>query len=109
MEAVDLDNYFDYRPFLGSRLPQTMASLVMSVTLKFEGERDQCKILLNSALAELSNHQTVILDLDYSSIRPLTVPTEDIDEWIITAHNNIETVFEGCIKDPLRELFQEIK
>jgi uncharacterized protein (TIGR04255 family) len=107
--TVNLDTYFDYRPFLGERLPQQMLSLVMGVSLPFEEGRDHCRILLTGTVPELPNHQAFTLDLDYASIPTLTVPTGEIDQWIDTAHHNLETVFEGCINEPLRELFQEVK
>jgi hypothetical protein len=49
------------------------------------------------------------LDLDYSTAAALTVPTDEIDKWIEAAHRNLENIFEGCINDPLRDLFQEVK
>lgn len=105
--TVSLDTYFDYRPFLGRNLPQNMASFLLGVSLPFD--RDVCKIILTGTLPEKPNHQGFSLDLDYATINGLDVESNEIDSWIESAHRNLESAFEGCISDPLREIFEEIK
>jgi uncharacterized protein (TIGR04255 family) len=107
--TVNLDAYFDCRPFLGSRLPQEMAGFLLGVLLPFEAGRDNCKIVLSGTVAEKPNHQAFSLDIDYSTSAPLAVPPDKIGEWIEVAHHNLESAFEGCINDSLRILFEEVK
>lgn len=107
--TVNLDAYFDCRPFLGNRLPQEMAGFLLVVLLPFEARQDNCKIVLSGAIAEQPNHQAFSLDIDYSTVAPLAIPPDKIDEWIEIAHHNLESAFEGCINDSLRALFQEVK
>ncbi len=106
---TDLGVYFDCRPFLGSRLPQDMAGFILGVLLPFEAGRDNCKIVLTGTLPEQPNHQAFSLDIDYSTITVLAVPPDKIGEWIEAAHRNLESAFEGCINDPLRVLFEEVR
>jgi uncharacterized protein (TIGR04255 family) len=104
---VQLDTYFDFRPELGKHLPQDMVSFMLGATLPFEN--DICRVVLTGTLAEQPDHQAFSLDLDYSTANEPNVPPAKIDEWIDAAHHNLETVFEGCIKDSLRILFEEVK
>jgi uncharacterized protein (TIGR04255 family) len=80
---------------------------VLSVVLPY-GD-DNCRIVLTGAVPEQPEHQAFSLDLDYSTANGLNVPPDKIGQWIGTAHHNLETVFEGCINDPLRNLFEEVK
>jgi uncharacterized protein (TIGR04255 family) len=46
-----------------------------------------------------------ILDLDYYLAQPKAVSLEDALKWADTAHEEVENIFESCIKDPLRIIF----
>jgi uncharacterized protein (TIGR04255 family) len=51
---------------------------------------------------------SILLDLDYF----LAQPEFDLKEgmaWIPVAHQNLEGMFEACITDKTREMFEEIR
>lgn len=107
--SVDLDDYFEFRPFLGSNLPRSMASFIVGCLLPFFDGRDSCRVQLTNAVPEDYGNSAFLLDLDYFLDRPQAVPENEVLEWVETAHERVEELFEGCIKDSLREIFQEVE
>lgn len=99
---VDLEDYFEYYPYLGSNLPQDFNSLKMSTMIPFNDERDGLRLQI-STLPEPS--VVVRLDLDYSLIEAGAVPLADALDWLKEAHDSLEKVFEGCLRDSVRSKF----
>lgn len=50
----------------------------------------------------------VMLDLDYFLAKPGQVALDDLLEWVEAAHSRVEKVFEACITDRLRQMFEEV-
>jgi uncharacterized protein (TIGR04255 family) len=46
-----------------------------------------------------------VLDIDYFLSHAGAVSLSESRDWLQIAHDRVEEVFEGCIKDPLRERF----
>lgn len=107
--TVNLDDYFEFKPFLGKNLPQHMESFIVGFVVSFFDRRDICKIQITTGISEKQDTCTFILDIDYALAKPQSVGKDETKGWISNAHTNIESVFEGCITDRLRELFKEIK
>ena len=108
-ERVNLDEHFEFRPFLGPKLPQNMLSFFLGCELPLLDERDVCKVQLTNAIAEEPNTRALILDLDYYLAQPQALQVDNALSWVNDAHENLYDVFEGCISDRLRILFQEVK
>lgn len=107
--SVDLDDYFEFRPFLGAALPQNMAGFIVGCTLPFAGGRDSCNLQLTAAAPETSGSMAFILDLDYFVAKAQAVAVERALGWVDAAHEEVVELFEGCISDRLRELLGEVK
>ena len=103
--VMQLEDYFDFYPFVGQRLPQHLESFFVGAQVAFEGGRD----VLQMQMSSLSGAPSIVLDLLYFLRQPAVVEPEGIFEWIECAHERVEDAFEGCIKDPLRERFGEVK
>lgn len=86
-----------------------MKSFIVGCILPYFGERDFCKVQLTSAVSEGPTNSTYILDLDYYLAQPKAVSLKDALKWTETAHDEVEDIFEGCIKDPLRNVFGVVK
>ena len=106
-KTVDLDQYFEFRPFLGERLPQNMTGFIIGCMLPFFESRDVCKVQLTNAVPEQPDTGAFLLDLDYFVTKPQAVSPDQALEWVETAHAKVESLFEGCISDRLRKLFEE--
>lgn len=105
---VDLDEYFDFSPHLGQNLPQDMAGFSLECVISYVDRRDACKVMLtNRVVRDNTDVSNFMLDLDYFLVEPRTISFEDGLSWADEAHSNIQTVFEGCVCDRLRDLFEE--
>jgi uncharacterized protein (TIGR04255 family) len=110
-KKTKIENYFDFRPFLGQNLPEDMLAFVVGSLLPFNEYRDICDVNLTSLMPEKPEpeHGAFLLKLDYYPAKPNAIPVTDAVEWLEKAHENIVTTFEGCITNPLREIFKEVK
>lgn len=108
-EQVDLEKYFDFYPFLGSRLPQNYIDLFVGVLIPFENSRDLMRLELRGAPPSRPHMTALDLDMDYFLAEVDKIPLGGWIEWLEIAHKHVEEIFEGCIKDPLRERFEEVK
>lgn len=102
---VPVEEFFDFYPFVGRDIPQGLSRFHCLVQIDFEDRRDS--LILQTATAPGTEGQMeVILDLDYYLMQPDNFDLNDTMEWLETAHDNIERVFEGCLKESTRRLFQ---
>ena len=109
-EPVGLEQYFEFRPFLGGGLPATtMTDFLVGCVLRFSGERDSCKIQLATVVPDQPGGRAFLLDLDYFLSQPDSILADQALEWVENAHQQVENLFEGCITERLRDLFQEVK
>lgn len=108
-QSVKLEDYFEFRPFLGKDLPQNMADFIVGGVLQFHDGRDSCRVQLSKAVPEKPNNVSFLLDFDFFLAKSQTVSIKQALEWIDNAHQEVEKIFEGCINERLREIFQELK
>ena len=106
-KSLHLEEYFEFRPFLGPGLPKTFSNFVLGCQFQFFEGRDTSKVQLGGAVPERPENAGFLLDLDYSTSQPQTVAPQQVMEWVANAHNELEGIFEGCITDRLRVIFQE--
>jgi uncharacterized protein (TIGR04255 family) len=108
-ENPNLEKYFEFRPFLGLNLPKREHnSFIVGCIFPIIGDRESCKIELTTAVPEGSNASAFTLDLDYSMTKPESIQFDQSLEWIEEAHEGLERFFEGCITQPLRDLFDVV-
>ena len=105
--VFEMEDYFEFRPFLGKGLPQDFSSFFVGSVLECPEKDDACKIELTSRIPRLENTSEFLLDLTYFRRSDCPVPTTGVSEWVENAHTNIEKVFEGSLTDNLRKLFSE--
>jgi uncharacterized protein (TIGR04255 family) len=109
-EPFRLEEYFEFRPFLGGGLPATtMTDFLVGCVLPFSGERDSCKIQLATVVPDQPGGRAFLLDLDYFLSQPDSILADQALEWVENAHRQVENLFEGCITNRLRDLFQEVE
>ncbi len=106
-QSIDLEDYFEFRPYVGPNLPQTIGPFTLSVQLPFEGSRDILNLRLASLAGISSEVATIILDLDYFLAQPGKVELDKVFTWVDSAHTHVEEIFEACITDKLRQTFEE--
>ena len=102
---VDLEDFFDFYPFLGSRMTQELSSFVVGVQYDFDNDRDALRVQMqpiSEGRPETRLTRHITLDLDYFLVKPDEVAVEGISDWLQTAHDRLRDTFEGCLKDELR-------
>jgi uncharacterized protein (TIGR04255 family) len=109
-QPINLQDYFAYGPYFGPSLREkSLAAFLVLCTIPFCEGRDACNVQLATPAPEQAAGSTFVLDMDYFLSRPRSVSEEGAMEWVETAHGNILEIFESCITDRLREIFQEVK
>jgi uncharacterized protein (TIGR04255 family) len=103
--VVNLDEYFEFNPHLGEKLPQEITGFTMMAELPFEENRDLCRMQLYMAPPEKPMMSSYILDLDYIMAKSGSVENKDIVRWIDDAHSKLLRLFEGCITSKLIDIF----
>jgi uncharacterized protein (TIGR04255 family) len=108
-KPIDPVKYFEYGIRLGEKLPQGVWNYIVSNIFRFFEGRDSCRVQLTDAVPSDPKHLAVRLDFDYYLAKPKAISTDETLDWVETAHQNVEDIFEGCITDELRKLFEEVK
>lgn len=106
-KEIRLEEYFNVRPYFGVDALQTCIAFIAGGVFLFDEGRDRMKIQLTDTGSEVPGVSAFILDLDYFLAVPERVSLEDVLGWIGQAHTRIGQVFEGCITEKLRVLFEE--
>jgi len=108
-KSVILDDYFKFRPFFGDELQRNYSGFMVGCMFPFFGGRDSCKVELTNVVPENKDASAFMLDIDYSLIKPQGIRVEQSLEWVDKAHEEVEKIFEGCISNQLKDLFEEVK
>lgn len=103
-QSFELKEYFEFYPYIGKGLPQNLASFIVGAEFIYEGEDDRCRLQLTPA----TGRDALILDIDYFLTNLQNVSSESVMDWIEKAHGRVEEIFEGCITDKLRAMFEEV-
>ncbi|MCL4543009.1 MAG: TIGR04255 family protein [Chloroflexi bacterium] len=106
-QEVDTEEYFEFRPFLGKKLPQTMTSFMVGGVFPVLDGVASCQVLLASEASEVPDKSAFLLILDCFPSQSQPVAAEHALSWIDRAHDQVIELFEGCITDRLRALFEE--
>ncbi len=104
-ERVDFRDYFAIFPHFGRSLPATPESFILGCELAFGEGEDACRIELSDAAGE-EGVCAYVLDLDYFLDQSVGTTMDRTMEWVDRAHGHLLSVFEGCITDRARKLFQ---
>jgi uncharacterized protein (TIGR04255 family) len=107
--AIETTEYFEYYPRLPQSLKQEHGPFAMRVLHAFEGGTDLMSVHMGHTKSNGGEALGIALDLDYFLAEPGKVELDKGMEWVSRAHQNVEIVFEACITDKTRELFEEIK
>jgi uncharacterized protein (TIGR04255 family) len=103
--GFDFEEYFNFRPFLGEKLPTPVVSFFVGCMFRFAKDRDLCRIHLTDAVPENQQSSAFNMVLEYFLLQQKAIPSEHALSWINEAHHRLEDIFEGSITDKLRQLF----
>ena len=103
---ASLEEFFEFYPFLGDNIPQELSGFHCQAQIPFEDRRDVLILQLWRVPRLEGESMAVSLDLDYFLAQPDRFELAQTMEWLEAGHKNIQSVFEGCLKDSARMLFQ---
>ncbi len=104
----NFEDYFKLYPFIGKEFLHSLSSFMVISDLAFSDGKDSCRVHFSSPSAPTEGVCTFYLDILYYSSQPQTVAVSDALDWVEQAHTQVEEIFEGCITDRLRDLFEEV-
>ncbi|MDE2060685.1 MAG: TIGR04255 family protein [candidate division NC10 bacterium] len=104
---AQLERFFEFYPSVGQQLLD-YTDFIMGIQVPFEDGRDILRLQMTSAVPDKPDSVSVVLDLDYFLGRPGKVTFGDEFQWLEQAHSRIEATFEGCLKETLRQQFEEV-
>lgn len=107
-DRIEPEQYFHFRPFLGTHLPAEFASFIVGFEVLYEDSRDRLRLQLSTAASEKPSVTAIMLDLDYFLAQPGKVQVAACFDWLEIAHARTEEMFEASITDRLRALFEEV-
>ena len=99
------EDYFEYYPHLGERLPGDYSNIRISLDFPFNDDVDRARVQLITLAGETTESLVVRLDVDYSALVPGAVDLNGPEAWLEGAHSVVGELFEGCLTDKTRALF----
>lgn len=108
-DPLELEDFFDFYPFVGQRLPQNLSSFIVGIQSTFDEGRDVLQMQMTSNMPDDWSTVSIVLDLFYFLGQPGEVAFKEVFEWIQAAHDRVEDAFEGCLKEALRERFGKVE
>lgn len=102
---VDLEEKFNFGIRVEEEVPNDFFSFVAGMVTPFEEGRDALKIQMKESRSGDPDIKAVLLELDYSLIESEGVETDDVLEWLETAHEHAVNCFEAVITEQVRETF----
>lgn len=107
-EPINLEEYFEFRPTFGTKIPGNIHAFAIGVQIPYEKDRDLLNLQLASIHSNIPNTIAMMLDLNYSLLQSEYITWNTFAPWLHIAHKHIEETFEACITDKLRKTFEEI-
>lgn len=107
-KEIETTEYFRYYPYLPEPLEQRHGPFSMRVLHLYEGERDVLNLQMGNTKPN-GESLAIALDLDYYLVKADEVELKKGLDWISIAHERIESLFEACITDKTRTLFDEVQ
>lgn len=104
---IKLEDYLEFRPYIGKGLQQDFGTFALGVQFPYEGSRDLLNLQLASLPQQPSSGAIIALSLDYFLLKPGEIALEEAFQWVDVAHHHIEDAFEASITKKLREQFKE--
>jgi len=108
-DSVDLKEYFRTSPEVSPDLPQRLAGFFMQLRIPQDDLHGQA--LINQTVIAPARDGVVSVVLDIDVYKGDDVPSEEDDIWgyFETLHVRKNAIFEACITEKARELFEQCR
>ena len=106
-DRFSFSDYFTLAVSLSSLSDNSRQSIFLGSVFEQEESRDAIKVQFgDKQLPDGTETKAFVLDLDYFLVTP-TVALDAVDEWLTTAHTNLENVFEGIVTEKTKQFFDK--
>lgn len=106
-DGFSFSDYFTLAVSLSSLSDNSRQSIFLGSVFEQEESRDAIKVQFgDKQLPDGTETKAFVLDLDYFLVTP-TVALDAVDEWLTTAHTNLENVFEGIVTEKTKQFFDK--
>ena len=106
---IKMEHYFDIYPNLPKALGDKHGPFMIRMEMPTKFEKHRLIITFASAPSEQPNTTAFALDLYDTFAVQLPPNIDEVTKVAKEGHDNIVLAFENCIRDPLREIFEEEK
>jgi uncharacterized protein (TIGR04255 family) len=103
---IFLENYVQFYPYMGPDFPEEAGPFIVGVQFAYD-DRDTLRVQMASAADHRADRLGMILDLHYWVMGSQHIKLDAATEWLQVAHDRIEQIFEACLTDELRIIFEE--
>ena len=105
---LDLSNYFNkFYPSSPIEEEEPLSGFVLHIEKCYNEGRDIIVMKNGTIVAEKPDHIGFMLDFDYIMNKPNAINFNQVDKWLEVAYLKLNTAFESCITDKLREQFNK--
>jgi uncharacterized protein (TIGR04255 family) len=106
-QTIDLKDYFRTSPEVSSDLPQQLAAFFLQLRIPQPDLPGHA--LINQTIVPPAREGVISVVLDVDLFRKADAPSDDVAIWDFFEHlhDRKNTIFEACITDRTRELFQK--
>jgi uncharacterized protein (TIGR04255 family) len=108
-KSFQISDFFMLEPRLPNEVPHQFKTVFMRVEIPYFTDPGLLILTFGSVDSDQPDKSAFILDLDFATLPDTQLSFDGCENWIESAHTNIETFFEACITEKLRGLFQEVK
>jgi len=105
---VRIEDFLDFYPYLGERLPQEISLFSLSVQRAYEDRHEALQMQLQSWNQPSNLAVSLMLLLSYTSNEKRHASWEAVSELLELAHSRVSESFEGSLKDSARSLFEPV-
>jgi uncharacterized protein (TIGR04255 family) len=102
-----MEDYFNLYPQVPESLGAMHGKFMMRLEIPPKHKDHRLMVTFGTAPPESPETSAEMLDMYNIFVLPVAFPIEDVDKYIIEAHENIETAFENSITNKTRELFEK--
>lgn len=106
-EDVRIEDYLLAVPRVPTEIPQTFGTWAQRVEIPFRSI-EAVLILQSGSVRGGDGKIAFMLDLDFVTAAPESLPLEDNERRLEAAHAEVEKAFEACVTDEARKLFGEV-
>jgi uncharacterized protein (TIGR04255 family) len=108
-QGIKLEDYFNFLPVFNQGHSENFQSFIVGIQIPSEASGGTINLQLGTTDTDDPETIALLMDISFTLSQPEKIDLSNVIERINTAHDRIESIFETCITDELRQVFKEVK